>query len=108
MDLIRSDVIGLGAMGSGPFINPKAVAEAGEAIYREMYQKDYEQNLPGKFVAINVKTKTATVADSAGEALLKAKALDPTGVFHLLRVGFPGAFQLSRYQRATNEDGLIK
>jgi hypothetical protein len=41
----------------------------GEAIYREMYQQDYEQNQPGKFVAINIRTKTATLGSTASEAL---------------------------------------
>ena len=88
---------------TAPFSDPKAVAQAGEAIYREMYQKDFEQNQRGKFVAINVKTKTATLGNSASEALLKAKEADKDGVFHLIRVGFAGAFQLSRHQRATEE-----
>ena len=90
-----------------PFSNPKAVAEAGEAIYRDMYQKDYEQNQPGKFVAINVHTKSAFIGDTAGEALISARNAEPKGVFHLIRVGFPGAFQLSRYQRAS-QNSLIK
>jgi hypothetical protein len=92
---------------TAPFSDPKAIAEAGEAIYRDMYQKDYEQNQRGKFVAININTKAATLGDTAGDALLKAKKADPHGIFHLIRVGFTGAFQLSRRQRAT-EDCLLK
>jgi hypothetical protein len=34
-----------------------------------MYQQDYEQNQPGKFVAINIRTKTATLGSTASEAL---------------------------------------
>ena len=90
-----------------PFSDPKAIVEAGEAIYRDMYQRDFEQNQHGKFVAINVNTKVATLSETAGEALLKAREADPQGVFHLIRVGFTGAFQLSRRQRAT-QDSLVK
>ena len=79
-------------------LNPEAVAKAGEAIYQEMYRENYEQNHRGMFVAINVNTKAATLGETAGEALQKAKEADPQGVFHLIRVGFSGAFQLSRHQ----------
>ncbi len=91
-----------------PFTNPKAIAEAGEAIYREMYQKDFEQNQAGKYVAININARTATLGDGPGEALVKAKEIDPHGIFHLIRVGFPGAFQLSRYQLASPQNSFIK
>lgn len=90
------------------FNNPKAIAEAGEAIYRELYQNQFEKTQVGKFVAINVHAKSATVGDSPSDALLKAKQADPNGVFHLIRVGFPGVFQLSRYQRGSEQDSLIK
>jgi len=86
---------------NAPFSDPKAIAEAGETIYRDMYQKDFEQNQRGKFVAINVKAKTATLGDTASDALLAAQKADPHGVFHLIRVGFTGAFQLSRHQRVS-------
>jgi hypothetical protein len=84
-------------------LNPEEVARTGEAIYREMYQENYEQNHRGMFVAINVNTKAATLGKSAGEALQKAKEADPHGVFHLIRVGFSGAFQLSRHQSASQD-----
>jgi len=93
---------------TAPFSDPKAVAEAGEAIYKDLFQKDFEQKYRGKFVAINIGMKTATLGDSASDALLEARKADPTGVFHLIRVGFTGAFQLSRYQRATAQNCLIK
>lgn len=91
-----------------PFSNPKAIAEAAETIYREMYQQDFEQNQPGKFVVINIRTKTATLGDNASDALVKARQADPQGIFHLMRVGFPGAFQLSRYLHSASQDRLIK
>ena len=91
-----------------PFNNPKAIADAGEAIYRELFQTEFEKTQVGKFVAINIHAKTATVADTPSDALLQAREADPLGVFHLIRVGFPGVFQLSRYQRASPQDSLIK
>jgi hypothetical protein len=100
-------MIGSLAMAT-PFNNPKAIAEAGETIYREKFQQELEKTQSGKFAAINVHAKTVTVADTPSEALLKAKHADPSGVFHLIRIGFPGAFQLSRYQRVSPQDSLIK
>ncbi len=92
-----------------PYSDPKAIVEAGEAIYKELYQEKYEKDHLGRFVAINILTKRATLSDSASDALVKAKKDEPNGVFHLIRVGFPGAFQLSRYQSAaTAQKSLIK
>jgi len=86
-----------------PFTNPKAIAEAGEAIYREVYQRDLELNHLGKYVAINIQTRTASLGDTPPEALMMAKAEDAHGVFHLMRVGFPGAFQLSVSEQFAQE-----
>jgi hypothetical protein len=86
--------------------NPKAVAQAGEKIYSEKYKEEYETKYFGKFVAINIKTQTPTLGDSAEESLENAKRAEPDGVFHLMRFGFAGAFQVSysySYQNADND-----
>jgi hypothetical protein len=92
---------------SPQYSDPKAITEAGEAIYREMYQKDFEQNHAGMFVAVNINTKTASLGKTAAEAIQEAQKADPKGVLYLVRVGFPGAFQLSRYQSAS-QDSILK
>jgi len=74
--------------------NPKAVAEAGERIYGEKYRQKYEKEYLGKFVAIDVTTSSAFIGDTAEQALEKARAMSPNGIFHLILVGSPGAFRV--------------
>ena len=84
--------------------NPKAIAKLGEDIYKQRYQAQYEASHAGMFAAINIRTEEATLADAPDEALLAARAADPQGMFHLIRVGFAGAFRI-RYaaiQSSTN------
>ena len=90
------------------YSDPRAVAEAGEAIYKELYQQEYEKTQIGKFVAINILSKKATLGDDPSGTLVAAKNSEPTGVFHLIRVGFPAAFQLSRYQSGSAQNSLFK
>ncbi|MBI3679244.1 MAG: hypothetical protein HY235_02465 [Acidobacteria bacterium] len=89
-------------------LNPKVLAKLGEDIYRLKFQEEYEREHHGKFVAINVQTSAATLGDTAEEALEKARAADPDDLFHLIRVGFPSAFQMGTYQNASNSDWLFR
>jgi hypothetical protein len=75
--------------------NPQDIVDAGERIYREKYKSALEQNSPGQFVAIDVKTEKAYIAAQPEIALEKARSEAPTGVFHLIRVGASGAFRVS-------------
>ena len=85
----------MAAMHSDPFLNPKAIAETGEKIYREKYQKDFEAKHLGKFVAVDVGTEDTYLGETSEEALSAARHASPKGVFHLVRVGAPGAFRVS-------------
>ena len=88
--------------------SPQIVADDGERIYREKFQAEYERLYHGKFVAVDVDSEEATIADSPDEALERAKQLHPTGVFHLIRVGFKSAFEAGfAYQNAAS-DWLIR
>lgn len=78
-----------------PFLHPKAIVEAGEKIYRETYQQEYEAKHQGKFVAIDIYTAKAFLGGTSEEALRIARTEEPNGVFHLIRVGSPGAFRVS-------------
>lgn len=75
--------------------NPKAIATLGEKIYTDKYREAYEQDHPGKFVAIDISTEEAFVGNTAEAALDAAQTASPTGVFHLIKVGSPGAFRVS-------------
>jgi hypothetical protein len=74
--------------------NPKAISDAGEKIYASCYQAEYESKYPGQFVAINVMDGSATLGRSASETLEAAKREYPTGLFHLIRIGHSGAFEV--------------
>ncbi|MBI4466548.1 MAG: hypothetical protein HY656_03865 [Acidobacteria bacterium] len=87
--------------------NPKAIAEEGERIYLESYKAEYEKKYAGKFVAIDINTKEAFLDDYAEGALEKAKAKSPHGLFHLIRVGSPGAFRVS-YSSDANLDWIFQ
>lgn len=75
--------------------NPKALAERGEKIYQEKYKSAYESQYLGKFVAIDVTTERAYVADSPAAAAELARKDSPKGLFHLIKVGAAGAFKVS-------------
>jgi len=79
--------------------NPKAIADEGERIYREKFQTAFETIRTGQYVAINVGKQTATVGESPEQAFELARIDDPHGIFHLIRVGYAGAFQMSYQSR---------
>lgn len=83
------------------FNNPKAIVEAGERIYQEKFKNDLESNRKGQYAVINVLKETAVTAATPELAFEKARKADPNGVFHLIRVGYSGAYQVS-YQFGRN------
>jgi hypothetical protein len=75
--------------------NPKETAERGDKIYNDKYRAEYEARHLGKFVAIDVTTEDASVADTASQALESARQKNTNGTFHLIKVGSAGAFRVS-------------
>jgi len=75
--------------------NPKVIAERGEAIYNDKYRKKYEDKHQGKFVIIDVVSEKAYLGDTVDQAFTAAREGAPAGVFHLIKVGAPGAFRVS-------------
>jgi hypothetical protein len=73
------------------------IAERGEAIYAAKYRADLEQNAPGKFVAVHIESGEATLGDTGDAAIRAAREKDPTGYFHLIRVGHQAAFEAGWY-----------
>jgi hypothetical protein len=86
--------------------NPKAISGAGEKIYSSRYKTEYEQNHPGKFVAIDITSESTTPGATAGEALASARAGNRNGLFHLIRIGHPGAFEVGFAHRHVHPDRL--
>ncbi len=87
--------------------SPKHIAERGEEIYRTKYKASYEEEHWGKYVAIDVLTEHAYVDETPEGALEKARTAAPRGLFHLIRVGSPGAFRVS-YTNDTSVDWLFQ
>ena len=75
--------------------NPGKIADAAEKIYDERYRKDLEERHSGQFVVIDVKSGEAYRGEFAEDALTVARERAPHGVFHLIRIGSPGAFRVS-------------
>jgi hypothetical protein len=75
--------------------NPAEIIEIGERIYKEKYQLEYEPKYGGSFLAINVLDGMAYLGETSAGALEKARATAPSGIFHLIRIGSPGAFRVS-------------
>ena len=88
------------------YSNPTAIAKIGETLY-ETLRGDLEATSVGKFVAINVKDGQYCVGDNPEEALQGAKNVCPDGLFHLIRIGFPGAFQISYAFQQTHPDWIF-
>jgi hypothetical protein len=84
--------------------NPKAISEAGEKIYERLYKAEYEQSQLGRFVAINILDESATLGDGAMQALSSARTKHPKGLFHLIRIGHSGAFEVGTAYRHVHTD----
>ena len=52
----------------------------------------------GKFIAINVTNGDGTLADTGEDAVRLALEKDPSGFFHLMRVGHKAAFQAMEHE----------
>jgi hypothetical protein len=80
-----------------PTPSSQEIAARGEAIYAEKYRADLEKSSNGKFIAINVTNGDATLADTGEDAIRLALEKDPSGFFHLMRVGHKAAFEAGWY-----------
>jgi hypothetical protein len=73
-------------------VDLETIAQAGERIYRDRYRAQYEASHFGEFLAIDVATGEAILADQPEEALERAHNASPDRMCYLMRIGFPGAF----------------
>ena len=88
--------------------NPRQLAEKGEAIYRTKYQHEYEQLYPGKYVAIDLNTEKAFVADTPEAAVALLQKDNPKSYFHLVRVGSAGVFKVGYSVHSNERDWLFQ
>lgn len=75
--------------------SPEKIAEEGQRLYDERHRARLEVQHRGQFVAIDVTTGDAYTALYPEQALEEARSQAPNGVFHLIRIGAPGAFKVS-------------
>ncbi|MDA2912943.1 hypothetical protein MYX77_03105 [Acidobacteriia bacterium AH_259_A11_L15] len=87
--------------------NPKEIGKRGEEIYESKYKQTFEAEHIGKFVAIEIYSQRAFVDETPGQVLEKAQKEMPDGLFHLIKVGSPGAFRLS-YTSDADTDWLFR
>lgn len=76
--------------------DPRVIAERGTKIYEQKYRANYERESRGRYVAIDIDTERAYVANYPEEALALAKAAAPHGTFYLVHIGSRAAFKISR------------
>jgi hypothetical protein len=88
--------------------NPKQLAEKGEAIYRQKYKDEYERLYPGKFVAIDLASQKAFVADTPEAAVELLQKEIPGSFFHLIKVGSPGVFKVGYSVHNDERDWLFQ
>lgn len=75
---------------------PQQLAERGERIYATRYRDSFERQFAGQFVAIDVISGNAAVAEFPEEALEKALDSFPNPLLHLICIGESSAFAISR------------
>ena len=77
------------------FAGPQDITDTGKRIYESRYKAKYEQTASGKFVAIDVRSEKAFVADDAIGAIEAGRRAEPHGIFHLIKIGAPAAYRAS-------------
>ena len=75
--------------------DPGNIAATAEKIYDEHYRESFEVKHPGEFAVIDARDGKAYHGEFAEQVLQEARKLSPNGVFHLIRIGAPGAFRVS-------------
>ena len=78
-----------------PSMATEEIARLGRRLYDERHRESLEEKHRGKFVAVDVTTGEAYMAEHSEEALEKAYNGSSEGFFYLVRIGFPAAFSLS-------------
>jgi len=72
----------------------KELAQKGQEIYEKKHKKKLERSHPGQFVAIEVFTGDIYLGATPEEAAEKARDTHKGGFFHLIRIGFDGAYRM--------------
>lgn len=76
-------------------LSPEIIAEKGEKIYQQKLKDTLERDHKGEFVAIEVETGKYFLGKSPEETLETAKKEFPEKIFHLIRIGHTGVYNVS-------------
>ena len=68
------------------YSSDQIVANKAERVYEDLYQDEYETKFSGQYVALDVLTRRAYVAESPVVAIILARADDPNGLFHVIQI----------------------
>ncbi len=77
-------------------INIQEIADKGTQIY-EGIKSNYEPKENGRFLAIEVESGKAYLANTSAEAIVKAKESHPDKFFYLVKIGYDAAETLAEY-----------
>jgi hypothetical protein len=88
-------------------MTPQGIAEKGETLYKSRFKALYEVQHPGKYVAIDISSEEAFVADTPEAAIEAAQTSHPDGFFHLVKVGSAGVYRVG-YARQHGLDRVIR
>ena len=72
----------------------KELANKGQEVYERRYKKKFEKSHQGQFVVIDVFTEDFYLGATPEEAAEKARDDRKGGFFHLIRIGFDGAYRM--------------
>jgi hypothetical protein len=75
--------------------NPHQAAQRGQDIYDRRYRVSLEATRPGQFAVIDITNEKAYAGPNADATIEYARRANPAGVFHLIRIGAPGAYRVS-------------
>jgi len=71
------------------------ISRKGQEIYDEL-KEGLESKYKGKYIAIEIESKHYEIGDTPLEAIDNAEKKYPNKLFHLIRIGFPGLYTVSR------------
>ena len=74
------------------------IAKKGTEVY-EQIKNNYGEDKKGKFLAIEVDTKEAFLADTSNEAVEHARAKYTGKIFYVVKIGFSAVEVLSSLKR---------
>lgn len=72
------------------------LSEEGKKIYQEL-KDNLEMKHKGEYLAIEVETGDYFIGRTIEEAGKKAREKYPNKIFHLIKIGYPGVFNLSTF-----------